>query len=63
MAEVVSKKKKDAPAIWTDANKGVLIDALVRHSEGRYSNLSNAKGKWRLIVSDFESATGQLLAT
>ena len=62
MAEIVSKKK-DAPAIWTDANKGVLIDALVRHSDGRYSNLSNAKGKWRLIVSDFESATGQLLAT
>lgn len=41
-------------------NKRVLIDALIHHSGGRYANLANAKGKWNLVVSDFQSATGQI---
>ena len=54
-------KREDPGAIWTDVNKRVLIDALSLHSSGRYSNLANAKGKWKLVVDDFQSRTGQML--
>lgn len=46
--------------MWTDVNKKTLIDTLALHSSSRYSNLSNAKGKWKLIVIEFEKATGLL---
>jgi hypothetical protein len=54
MALIETKKRKDPTVMWTDVNKHVLITALVQHSNGRFSNLANAKGKWALVVSDFE---------
>jgi hypothetical protein len=33
-----------SPAIWTDANKKALREALEKNSDGRYSNFANAKG-------------------
>jgi hypothetical protein len=60
MLSTASTKRKDPFAIWTDVNKRVLIEALSLHSGGRYSNLANAKGKWKLVVADFQSATGQM---
>jgi hypothetical protein len=60
MLQTANTKRKDPAAIWTDVNKRVLIDALTLHSGGRYSNLANAKGKWNLVVADFQSATGQM---
>ena len=60
MLQTANTKRKDPAAIWTDVNKRVLIDALIHHSGGRYANLANAKGKWNLVVSDFQSATGQI---
>ena len=61
MLQTVITKRKDPGAIWTDVNKRVLIDALSLHSGGRYSNLANAKGKWRLVVDVFQSRTGQMI--
>ena len=60
MLQTATTKRKDPVAIWTDVNKRVLIDALILHSGGRYSNLANAIGKWNLIVADFQSATGHM---
>ena len=40
-------------AHWPDCNKKVLIDALVHHSDGRFSNLVNDKKKWDAVVNDF----------
>jgi hypothetical protein len=60
MALIETKKRKDLPVMWTDVNNYVLITALVQHSNGRYSNLANARGKWALVVSDFEKGTGWL---
>ena len=44
--------------VWTDANRKALREALELHSNGRYSNLANAKGKWKLVVADFLAKTG-----
>ena len=54
-----TKKKKEAIANWTEANKKALIDILSTHSGGRYNHLLSDKKKWLLIVKDFHEATGK----
>jgi hypothetical protein len=51
------------PTIWTDANKKALREALGNHSDGRYSNLANAKGKWKLVVAEFHAKTDKLVVS
>lgn len=60
MLQTAIIKRKDPVVIWTDTNKRVLIDALLLHSDGCNSNLANAKGKWKLVVDDFQIRTGQI---
>lgn len=48
-------------AHWPDCNKKVLIDALVYHSDGRFSNLVNDKKKWDAVVNDFNLKTSKSL--
>ena len=41
-----------------DVNCKVLIDCLLEHSDGRYSNIKNKKSAWKLVVADFAIRTG-----
>ena len=43
---------------WIDVNRKVLIDCLLEHSDGRYSNIKNKKSAWKLVVADFAIKTG-----
>ena len=43
---------------WIDMNRKVLIDCLLEHSDGRYSNIKNKKSAWKLVVADFAIRTG-----
>ena len=47
-------------AHWPDYKK-VLIDALVLHSDGSFSNLINDKKKWDAVVNDFNFRTRKSL--
>lgn len=57
----LNEEEERANSDVTDVNKHILITALAQHSNGRYSNLANAKGKWAFVVSDFQKATGWLV--
>ena len=43
---------------WLDVNRKVLIDCLLEHSDGRYSNIKNKKCAWKSVVADFNARTG-----
>ena len=45
---------------WLDVNRKVLIECLLEHSDGRYSNIKNKKSAWKLVVADFTLKTGLL---
>jgi hypothetical protein len=60
MSEATTPKQ---PTIWTDANRKALRESLEVHSNGRYSNLANAKGKWKLVVAEFLAKTGRPAAS
>ena len=50
--------KVEGSVKWIDVNRKVLIDCLLEHSDGRYSNIKNKKSAWKLVVADFAIKTG-----
>ena len=50
--------KAEGSVKWIDVNRKVLIDCLLEHSDGTYSNIKNKKSAWKLVVADFATKTG-----
>ena len=50
--------KVEGSVKWLDVNRKVLIQCLLEHSDGRYSNIKNKKSAWKLVVADFTLKTG-----
>lgn len=43
---------------WIDSNRRILINLLLKHSNGGYSNMANSKSSWTNVVTEFNEETG-----
>ena len=57
ISAMTGSTKNETTAKWSAVIKKVLINALLKYSNGRYSNLSNDKTSWQRVVDEFNNKT------